>query len=117
MQTTTQVQVLIISLHIINHVMKHFLHLKFVNLNLLDSQQMRTRHLCDEFILGGKCLGMQPLSSPWDVLLYTTPDMDMSVRPLLPPPPAPPGLASDKDKDGNEETKGKVHSFGHVRIV
>ncbi|XP_026325656.1 NHL repeat-containing protein 2 [Hyposmocoma kahamanoa] len=57
--------------------------------------------------LGGKCLGMQPLSSPWDVLLYTTPDMDMSVRPLLPPPPAPPGPASDKDKDGNEETKDK----------
>lgn len=60
---------------------------------------------------------MQSLSSPWDVLLYTTPDMDMSVRPLLPPPPAPPGSASDKEKAGNEEAKGKRLVISHVTIV
>lgn len=65
-------------------------------------------------VLGGKCLGMQPLSSPWDVLLYRTLDMDMSVRPLLPPPPAPPGVVSDKEKDGKEEPKGKVLAIGRI---
>ncbi|XP_004929227.1 NHL repeat-containing protein 2 isoform X2 [Bombyx mori] len=48
--------------------------------------------------LGGKCLGMQPLSSPWDVVLYSTPDLDMSVRPLL-PPPRPPGQPADADRN------------------
>ncbi|XP_045511263.1 NHL repeat-containing protein 2 [Colias croceus] len=46
---------------------------------------------------GGKCLGLQALSSPWDILLYSTPDMDMSVRPAppaAPTPPAPPGQPS-----------------------
>ncbi|KAI5632815.1 thioredoxin-like domain-containing protein [Phthorimaea operculella] len=60
--------------------------------------------------LGGKCLGLQALSSPWDVLLYTTPDMDMSVRQPLPPPPPPPGAAADKDKDEAEEDKEKEAS-------
>ncbi|KOB77259.1 hypothetical protein OBRU01_04474 [Operophtera brumata] len=46
----------------------------------------------------GKCLALQALSSPWDILLYTTPDMDMSVRPLAPLPP-PPGQNAGKDKD------------------
>ncbi|XP_041972302.1 NHL repeat-containing protein 2 [Aricia agestis] len=57
--------------------------------------------------LGGKCLGLQALSSPWDITLYTTPDMDMSVRPVLPvphPPGAPPPPPADKD-DGNEKDK------------
>lgn len=57
---------------------------------------------------GGKCLGLQSLSSPWDILLYTTPDMDMSVRPLLPPPPPPPGSTEkEKDKENIDDTNGK----------
>ncbi|KAG6459354.1 hypothetical protein O3G_MSEX011337 [Manduca sexta] len=51
---------------------------------------------------GGKCLGLQALSSPWDVLLYTTPDLDMSVRPTY-QLPTPPGQAADKDKDKEKE--------------
>ncbi|XP_063891235.1 NHL repeat-containing protein 2 [Helicoverpa armigera] len=66
---------------------------------------------------GGKCLGVQPLASPWDVLLYTTPDMDMSVRPLLPPPPPPPGaqpaadtkeLAKGDHKEKDKDSKRRV---------
>lgn len=56
---------------------------------------------------GGKCLGLQALSSPWDILLYTTPDLDMSVRPALPPPPPPPGQAApDKENDAKGDAKG-----------
>ncbi|XP_039765047.1 NHL repeat-containing protein 2 [Pararge aegeria] len=60
---------------------------------------------------GGKCLGLQALSSPWDVLLYSTPDLDMSVRPLLPPPPAPTGsgqTAPDTDSEEKENVKRRV---------
>ncbi|KAL4715128.1 hypothetical protein ACJJTC_012175 [Scirpophaga incertulas] len=63
--------------------------------------------------LGGKCLGMQALCSPWDVLLYTTPDLDMSVRTILPPPqppqpPQPPGQPSaNNNKESTSEPKEK----------
>jgi hypothetical protein len=49
---------------------------------------------------------MQALSSPWDVVLYTTPDMDMSVR-ALPPPPPPPGRLAEPDVP-KPEAKGKL---------
>lgn len=64
--------------------------------------------------MGGKYLGLQELSSPWDVLLYTTPDMDMSVRPL-PPPPPPPG--HDKEKDTKPETKEKEKKDDKRRVL
>ncbi|XP_063838903.1 NHL repeat-containing protein 2 [Ostrinia nubilalis] len=68
-----------------------------------------TGHQAAHGDMGGKCLGLQPLCSPWDVLLYTTPDLDMSVRPLLPPPPPippVPGQApAEKEKEVKEETK------------
>lgn len=68
--------------------------------------------------LGGKCLGAQPLASPWDVLLYTTPDMDMSVRPLLPPPPPPPGGQAPLEKDTtSEESKDKDKKDEKRRVL
>lgn len=63
--------------------------------------------LNDQSNTGGKCMGLQALSSPWDVLLYKTPDMDMSVRPTLPPPPPPPGAPAQPHKDKDDE-KGKA---------
>lgn len=66
--------------------------------------------------LGGKCLGLQSLSSPWDILLYTTPDMDMTVRPLLPPPPPPPGQA-DKEKDSKDNVKEKEKKDEKRRVL
>ncbi|CAH2104862.1 unnamed protein product [Euphydryas editha] len=69
---------------------------------------------------GGKCLGLQPLSSPWDVVLYTTPDMDMSVRPVLPlPPPPPPGQAPpDKNKEDKEiKEKDKKDEKRRVLLI
>ncbi|KAJ8729581.1 hypothetical protein PYW08_001162 [Mythimna loreyi] len=68
---------------------------------------------------GGKCLGVQPLASPWDVLLYSTPDMDMSVRPLLPPPPPPPGsqTAPDKEKEDLKEDKEKSKKDEKRRVL
>ncbi|XP_049872474.1 NHL repeat-containing protein 2 [Pectinophora gossypiella] len=57
---------------------------------------------------GGKCLALQQLSSPWDVVLYTTPDMDMSVRPLQPPlPPPPPTTATTPSDTENKENGEK----------
>ncbi|CAG9784570.1 unnamed protein product [Diatraea saccharalis] len=48
--------------------------------------------------MGGKYLGLQTLSSPWDVVQYCTPDLDMSVRAPPPPPPPPhPTLVIDDD--------------------
>uniref|UniRef100_A0A2A4K9P3 Thioredoxin domain-containing protein n=1 Tax=Heliothis virescens TaxID=7102 RepID=A0A2A4K9P3_HELVI len=68
---------------------------------------------------GGKCLGVQPLASPWDVLLYTTPDMDMSVRPLLPPPPPPPGAqpATDTKELAKDDLKEKDKKDGKRRVL
>ncbi|XP_052757903.1 NHL repeat-containing protein 2 [Galleria mellonella] len=63
--------------------------------------------------LGGKCLGLQPLSSPWDILLYTTPDMDMSVRPL----PAPVGKEADKEKSDKEDVKDKEKKDEKRRVL
>ncbi|XP_052747267.1 NHL repeat-containing protein 2 isoform X2 [Bicyclus anynana] len=55
---------------------------------------------------GGKCLGLQALSSPWDILLYSTPDLDMSVRPNVPLPPPPPGqTAPDNENEDKIEVK------------
>ncbi|XP_061707015.1 NHL repeat-containing protein 2 [Cydia pomonella] len=65
---------------------------------------------------GGKCLGFQALSSPWDVVLYRTPDMDMSVRPPPPPPPAPPGLPAPH-KDDKEDDKEKKDEKRRVLLV
>lgn len=48
------------------------------------------------------------------MLLYTTPDMDMSVRPILPPPPPPPTAgqtAPDKDLEALEEVKGNFKTL------
>ncbi|KAF9412305.1 hypothetical protein HW555_009143 [Spodoptera exigua] len=70
--------------------------------------------------LGGKCLGVQPLASPWDVLLYSTPDMDMSVRPLLPPPPPPPNSQTvpDKEKEtAKDENKEKEKKDEKRRVL
>ncbi|XP_075992067.1 NHL repeat-containing protein 2 isoform X2 [Anticarsia gemmatalis] len=71
--------------------------------------------------LGGKCLGVQALASPWDVLLYTTPDMDMSVRPLLPPPPPPPSAQPPPDKDviiaDDEKEKEKKDEKRRVLLI
>lgn len=70
--------------------------------------------------LGGKCLGVQALASPWDVLLYSTPDMDMSVRPLLPPPPPPPNsqAAPDKEKEtAKDENKEKEKKDEKRRVL
>ncbi|CAB3231248.1 unnamed protein product [Arctia plantaginis] len=70
--------------------------------------------------LGGKCLGVQPLASPWDLLLYTTPDMDMSVRPLLPPPPPPPTAGQtvpDKDVEALEEVKEREKKDEKRRVL
>ncbi|KAI8427616.1 hypothetical protein MSG28_002103 [Choristoneura fumiferana] len=64
----------------------------------------------------GKCMGLQALSSPWDVLLYKTPDMDMSVRPSLPPPPPPPGAPVQPHKDKDED-KEKFDEKRRVLIV
>ncbi|GBP97097.1 NHL repeat-containing protein 2 [Eumeta japonica] len=58
------------------------------------------RQLLLTTVVSGKCLGMQALSSPWDILLFTTPDMDMSVRSALPLPVATP----DKPENNNEAT-------------
>ncbi|XP_046961589.1 NHL repeat-containing protein 2 [Vanessa cardui] len=67
---------------------------------------------------GGKCLGLQALSSPWDVLLYSTPDMDMSVRPAPPPPPPPPGHAPlDNDKPDKENVKEKEKKDEKRRVL
>ncbi|XP_013133966.1 PREDICTED: NHL repeat-containing protein 2 [Papilio polytes] len=78
--------------------------------------------------LGGKCLGLQALSSPWDVVLYTTPDMDMSIRPLPPPaPPAPPTAAPAApratdplrvdDPAANDDAKEKEKKDEKRRVV
>lgn len=69
---------------------------------------------------GGKCMGVQPLASPWDVMLYTTPDMDMSVRPLLPPPPPPPSAPGTPEKpkdDGKDEAKEKEKKDEKRRVL
>ncbi|VVC99468.1 NHL repeat-containing protein 2 [Leptidea sinapis] len=72
---------------------------------------------------GGKCLELQSISSPWDILLYTTADMDMSVRPSLPPPPPPiPGSSSPDvqeidDKDDTEKDKKKKGELRRVLII
>ncbi|XP_013200443.1 NHL repeat-containing protein 2 [Amyelois transitella] len=67
---------------------------------------------------GGKCLGLQPLASPWDVVLFTTPDMDMSVRPPPTLPPVPP-LNGEKDKlkDDREEKKEKEKKDEKRRVL
>ncbi|KAJ0181697.1 hypothetical protein K1T71_002419 [Dendrolimus kikuchii] len=65
----------------------------------------------------GKCLGLQALSSPWDILLFTTPDMDMSVRPIVPLPPPPPGQTVDKEKDEKELTKEKEKKDEKRRVL
>ncbi|CAH2066351.1 unnamed protein product, partial [Iphiclides podalirius] len=62
--------------------------------------------------LGGKCLGLQALSSPWDLALYTTPDMDMSVRPQ--PPPPPPGATAPEQRD---DAKEKDKKDGKRRVL
>nr|XP_034824711.1 NHL repeat-containing protein 2 [Maniola hyperantus] len=71
---------------------------------------------------GGKCLGLQALSSPWDILLYTTPDLDMSVRPLVPPPPPPPppGQAAPGKENAaklDEKEKEKKDEKRRVLII
>lgn len=48
---------------------------------------------------GGKYLGLQALNSPWDVVLFSVPDMDMSVRTpafLLEQMPMPSGTEKGK---------------------
>ncbi|XP_061379220.1 NHL repeat-containing protein 2 isoform X1 [Danaus plexippus] len=68
---------------------------------------------------GGKCLGLQALSSPWDVILYTTPDMDMSVRPSLPPPPPPPPGVTvvEKEIETKDDTKEKDKKDEKRRVL
>ncbi|XP_022116461.2 NHL repeat-containing protein 2 [Pieris rapae] len=63
---------------------------------------------------GGKCLGQQALSSPWDIILYTTPDMDMSVRPsmALPTP-----VVDNKENTGNEKDKEKKDERRRVVLI
>ncbi|CAK1549734.1 unnamed protein product [Leptosia nina] len=56
---------------------------------------------------GGKCLGLQALSSPWDIMLYTTPDLDMSVRPAMPPPPPSAENKENTEKDKEKEKEKK----------
>ncbi|XP_068621158.1 NHL repeat-containing protein 2 [Battus philenor] len=65
--------------------------------------------------LGGKCLGLQALSSPWDVALYSTPDMDMSVRSQLPIPPPP--LEGTTNPEPNEEAKEKDKKDDKRRVL
>lgn len=60
---------------------------------------------------GGECLGLQALSSPWDIVLFHTPDMDMSIRaPVVPVTsdtdssiPPPPPLPATTDSSGKEK--------------
>ncbi|CAK1603371.1 unnamed protein product [Parnassius mnemosyne] len=66
--------------------------------------------------LGGKWLGLQALSSPWDAVLYTTPDMDMSVRPQLPPPPPPP-LDQNASAEPKDEVKDKDKKDEKRRVL
>ncbi|KAG7311684.1 hypothetical protein JYU34_002737 [Plutella xylostella] len=68
---------------------------------------------------GGKCLGLQSLSSPWDVALFTTPDMDMSVRAQPPPPPPVPGAKEPEKevKEIKEEDKEKDKKDSKRRVL
>lgn len=69
------------------------------------------------FDSGGKCLGLQALSSPWDIMLYTTPDMDMSVRALPPPPPGAPARTPDNKDDKENKEKDKNDDKRRVLLI